>query len=60
MRNYQQQTTWSKWRKFTVNMRELGRKDSLIGAQLVLKGFSEKLKMFDVALEKLYHDKVGH
>jgi phosphopentomutase len=41
-------------------MRELSRKDSLIGATLKINSYSEKLDMFDKALEKLYAEKVSH
>ena len=40
-------------------MREMGRQDSLIGADLRLKEFKYQLSLFDQALEKIHHEKAS-
>ena len=50
--------TYNKWRKFNYKMKECGRKDSLVGAQIRLDEFQQKLCLFDNAFEKMYHNTV--
>jgi len=58
-RVYQQKCAFLEWRRRTVLLRERGRKDSLVGAQLQLDHFRNQLRMFDKALEKLHSEKAS-
>ena len=40
-------------------MKEMGREDSLVGAELRLKEFKYQLSLFDKALEKMHKDKAS-
>ena len=59
LRIYQKRMAFNKYRKVCITMREMGRRDSLVGADLRLKEFKYQLSLFDKALEKLHNEKAS-
>lgn len=58
-RVYQTRSCFVRWHERATKLRELSRRDSLIGAQLQLDNFKKQLQMFDLAMEKLYAEKAS-